>query len=77
MTTDQPTNQAAELVGVVEVLREQVDFLREQLAEEREANRESKRIIAGFVQRSPELEAFSEPRDVSRAAVQKIDTVPT
>ena len=43
--------------AVEQVLREQVAHLREQLDQEREANRENRRIIAGLVQRVPELEA--------------------
>ena len=41
---------------------ETINVLREQLQEEREANRENRRIIAGLVQRVPELEAAPEPR---------------
>lgn len=48
---------------IVEVLREQTTFLRDQLDQEREANRENRRIIAGLVQRVPELEAPREPRE--------------
>ncbi len=44
-------------------LRDQVSYLREQLGQEREANRENRRIIAGLVQRIPELEAAPETRD--------------
>jgi hypothetical protein len=40
-----------------------IEFLRDQLREEREANRENRRIIAGLVQRVPELESVREPRD--------------
>jgi hypothetical protein len=46
-----------------ERMASEIDHLREQLKEEREANRENRRIIAGLVQRVPELEAPSEPRD--------------
>ena len=46
-------------------LREQLTVLHEHLAAEREANRENRRIIAGLVQRVPELEAASEPREPS------------
>lgn len=53
---------------MVEVLQEQMTFLRGQLDQEREANRENRRIIAGLVQRVPELEAVREPREVSEAA---------
>jgi len=58
-TTSQPTDQN----DVVAVLREQLSFLREQLEQEREANRENRRIIAGLVQRVPELQAAPEPRE--------------
>ena len=49
--------------AVEQVLREQVAHLREQLDQEREANRENRRIIAGLVQRVPELEAPRGERD--------------
>ena len=49
-------------------LREQLSILREQLAAEREANRENRRIIAGLVQRVPELEAASGPRESAATA---------
>jgi len=45
---------------LLEDLREQVAFLREQLAEAHAANRENRRIIAGLIQRVPSLEP---PRD--------------
>jgi hypothetical protein len=51
-TTDQTADQGT----LVEVLREQLAYLRDQLDHEREANRENRRIIAGLVQRVPELE---------------------
>jgi hypothetical protein len=41
---------------LVERMASEIDHLREQLKEEREANRENRRIIAGLVQRVPELE---------------------
>ena len=44
-------------------MRDQVSFLRQQLEQEREANRENRRIIAGLVQRVPELEAAPESRE--------------
>src|SRR5918998_1133606 len=49
----------------------EIDHLREQLREEREANRENRRIIAGLVQRVPELESAPEPRE---APVTATDT---
>jgi hypothetical protein len=44
----------------------EIDHLREQLREEREANRENRRIIAGLVQRVPELESAPEPPESSQ-----------
>ena len=41
-------------------MQDQIDYLREMLKEEREANRENRRIIAGLVQRVPELEPARE-----------------
>jgi len=38
---------------LVERMASEIDHLREQLKEEREANRENRRIIAGLVQRVP------------------------
>jgi hypothetical protein len=56
--------------ALVEVLKEQAEYLREQLAEEREARRRADTIIAQLTQanaslaaRVPELEAPSERRD--------------
>lgn len=42
---------------LVEVLREQVEDLRARLDRETEANRENRRIIAGLIERVPELES--------------------
>jgi hypothetical protein len=47
-------------VDPVQMLREHNQILREQLAEAHAANRENRRIIAGLIQRVPELES---PRD--------------
>ena len=68
-TTDQPaTGQPTDQATLVEVLRDQVAYLREQLDQEREANRENRRIIAGLVQKVPELEAAPEPQDTPETA---------
>ena len=53
-TTDMPTDTSGELV---DVLKEQNEYLREQLAAERAAHAEARRIIAGLVERMPQLEA--------------------
>jgi hypothetical protein len=46
---------------LVEMLTDQVAYLRSQLDQEREANRENRRIIAALTQRIPELEAPTSP----------------
>jgi hypothetical protein len=46
---------------LVEMLVDQVAYLRSQLDQEREANRENRRIIAGLTQRIPEIEAPTAP----------------
>lgn len=61
-TSGQPTDPSTQ-IELVEALRDQASFLRQQLEQEREANRENRRIIAGLVQRVPELEAASESRE--------------
>ena len=47
---------------LIDSLKDQVQHLRHELDAEREANRENRRIIAGLIERIPELEA---PRDAS------------
>jgi hypothetical protein len=60
-TEPQAESSTAELV---EVLRAQVEDLRSCLDREREANRENRRIIAGLIERVPEIEApTQEPRE--------------
>jgi hypothetical protein len=57
--TDQVTDQSALALmqAHLDSLGEQLTYVRDQLDQEREANRENRRIIAGLVQRVPELEA--------------------
>jgi hypothetical protein len=69
-TTGQPTNQSDQW-EMVKMLHEQVSFLRHQLEQEREANRENRRIIAGLVQRVPELEATPEPREAPETPAEE------
>ena len=51
---------------LLEEVRDRMRFLEKQLDEEREANRENRRIIAGLVQRVPELEPAREAPPESR-----------
>ena len=48
---------------LLEEVRDRVRSLEKQLDEEKEANRENRRIIAGLVQRVPELGPAQEPRE--------------
>ena len=68
-TSGQPTDPSAQ-TELVEALRDQVSFLCQQLEQEREANRENRRIIAGLVQRIPELESAPEPRESPETATE-------
>ena len=61
-STDTPTDES-ELVAV----------LREQLAAEREANRENRRIIAGLIERIPELDSPPEPQNQAESAEPQSD----
>ena len=48
---------------LVERMASEIDHLREQLREERAGSAELRRIVAGLVQRVPELEPAQEPRE--------------
>ena len=54
-TTGEATDQAD--TRLLDALRDQVEMLRDQLDQERAANRENRRIIAALVGRVPELES--------------------
>jgi hypothetical protein len=56
-------------------LGEQLTYLRYQLDREREANHENRRIIAGLVQRVPELGPAHEPRDIPGTAAREQEGV--
>ncbi len=65
-------SRSAEHDQLVESLLDQVKYMREQLAAEREANRENRRIIAGLIQRVPELETA--PRDEPHGPETPVET---
>ncbi len=74
--TDQTTDQSALALmqAHLDSLGEQLTYFRYQLDQEREANRENRRIIAGLVQRVPELGPAHEPRDVSETVAEGPDS---
>ena len=63
LNADDTTNERTEQSELVQTLREYNAALERQLNAEREASAELRRIVAGLVQRIPELEAPSEPRE--------------
>jgi hypothetical protein len=67
-TTDTPHDISGEIAGILSAKDETIRVLKEQLDAEREANRENRRIIAGLVQRVPELEPASEPQESPETA---------
>jgi DNA-binding Lrp family transcriptional regulator len=64
---DAPDAHAAATAALVAAKDETISLLRSQLEAEREANRENRRIIAGLVQRVPELEAPRGGRETATA----------
>jgi hypothetical protein len=56
--------------ALVEVLRDQVEYLRAQLDAERRANDENRRLLAGLIERVPALEA---PTDTSASTQRHED----
>jgi len=64
-TTEPTPTRTDELIAE---LHDRVRSLEDALDQERDANRENRRIIAALTSRIPELEAPSEPRESSEAA---------
>ena len=62
---DEPQREVEASRELVEALREQVEDLRSRLDRETEANRENRRIIAGLIERVPEVEG---PREAPGAS---------
>jgi excisionase family DNA binding protein len=68
LNADDTTNERTEQSELAQTLREYNASLERQLNAEREASAELRRIVAGLVQRIPELEAPSEPRESPETA---------
>ncbi len=68
LDADNTTNDRTEQSELVQTLREYNVVLVRQLNAEREASAELRRIIAGLIQRVPELEPASEPRESAESA---------
>jgi excisionase family DNA binding protein len=71
LNADDTTNERTEQSELVQTLREYNATLERQLNAEREASAELRRIVAGLVQRIPELEAPSEPRESPETATDE------
>ncbi len=71
-TDDRTTSEQSELASAlrdhIAALERQLNAERESLNAEREASAELRRIIAGLIQRVPELEPASEPRESAKSA---------
>jgi hypothetical protein len=58
---------------LVDALEDEIAYLRRQLEQANERDRENRRIIAGLVQRVPELEPAPEPRESPKRASEDTD----
>ena len=74
LNADDTTNERTEQSELVQTLREYNAALERQLNAEREASAELRRIVAGLVQRIPELEAPSEPRESPETATEAAES---
>ena len=72
LNADDTTNERTEQSELIQTLREYNAALERQLNAERESSAELRRIVAGLVQRIPELEAPSEPRESPDTATEDI-----
>lgn len=69
---DQPVDdRSTDLSRLVDALENEIAHLRGQLEQANERDRENRRIIAGLVQRVPELEAATETRYTSETATEE------
>jgi excisionase family DNA binding protein len=70
---NQYTAQDASPGELVEELRERVRYLERQVEEERDANRENRRLLAAALERIPAIEAPEEPREFPESAEPRSD----
>jgi len=73
LNADDTPNERTEQSELVQTLREYNAALERQLNAEREASAELRRIVAGLVQRIPELEAPSEPRESPESPTETVE----
>jgi len=69
--TGAQATRESESSALTSALQERIDSLERQLEAERQAHAESRRIIAGLVERVPQLEAPSEPRESPETATEE------
>jgi excisionase family DNA binding protein len=72
LDAENTSNERTEPADLIRTLREYNTSLERQLNAEREASAELRRIIAGLVQRVPELEAAPEPRESPEMATDEL-----
>src|SRR5918994_6746611 len=72
-TTDTVHDEATEAGGVTGELRARISYLEGQVEAEREARRRADTLLAQLMQRIPELEAPSEPRESPETAEEDPD----
>jgi hypothetical protein len=68
--TDAQAIRESESSALISALQERIDSLERQLEAERQAHSESRRIIAGLVERVPQLEAPERPPEATEKATE-------
>jgi hypothetical protein len=71
--TDEPSDQSE----LVESLQDQITYLRQQLAAERGANRENRRLLAAALERIPAIEAPEAPESAEPRSTTEEQQEPT
>jgi excisionase family DNA binding protein len=76
LNADDTTNERTEQSELIQTLREYNAALERQLNAERGSSAELRRIVAGLVQRIPELEAPSEPSESPETSTEEAEPRP-